>query len=99
MFLANYQISNTHLKATNDDFFSFILLLLLQDQDVLELDDLKTQKDAVTDNTMTEKLVDSLKKLHKEHHHDHQNDEELVVATEKPVKVCLQTNLFKPKNT
>lgn len=58
---------------------------------MLELDDLKTHKDDVADTTMTEKLVDSLKKLHKEHHHDHQNDEELVVATEKPVKVCYQT--------
>ena len=53
----------------------------------MELDDLKTHKDNVAD-TMTEQLVDSLKKLHKEHPHDHQNDEELVVATEKPVKVC-----------
>ena len=44
---------------------------------------------------MTEKLVDSLKKLHKEHHHDHQKDEELVVATEKPVKVCYQTKPLK----
>ncbi|CAO1433438.1 unnamed protein product [Diamesa serratosioi] len=56
-----------------------------KDQDVLELDDLKSHKDNVA-NVMPEKLVDSLKKLHKEHHHDHQNDEELVVATEKPVK-------------
>ncbi|CAO1429307.1 unnamed protein product [Diamesa hyperborea] len=57
-----------------------------KDQDVLELDDLKAHKDDVVDTTMTEKLVDSLKKLHKEHHHDHPKEEEIVVATEKPVK-------------